>query len=898
MSKNIREIRVKNSRDVIRARMLGIPGYSLGGWIKNNKQGIFGGIQAALGVGAMFIPGLQSVGSSMIGSGVGNIAQEVSGDIAARNMPTQSEIAAQHAREQLDNSIKQDALKTSPTINGFMYGGLYADGGFLYGAQEPNAELQGGETFQEPDGGIYNIPDNYPSHEQGGVKMALDSGTRMLGALKSPFGKSYQEEGEKLSNAQNKLLKIISGRSTPLAKKSALKGLEQVSKDYDLLMNLQELQKSITGVDNDGVSPDDVEFKNGGIYIKPSKRGTFTAAAKRHGMSVQAFARKVLANKSNYSSAMVKKANFARNASKWKHEYGGIIGYEDGGNVTNNPVKKGPNSNNPNYVPPPTDTDFVTDIYGSKILFRGDKIREKYPEIYNTILNSDDPNEYNKAVEFLTKTEGYSERSPFKLVAKETERRLSGNFNPDEESTNYTSKYKKGSEYARFYNDWYNDRHNKYKDEALKARNLFLTSEYDPGYGLTSEEYAITRMPDVISAGGVYKNYASFDQDMANINARRTLEERKVNIDRQNARNQMGAVGKTIESIKHTKDVVNDKLSGYEYGGIVKYWKGGEDENYPMYPYIFKNYNDYYPSYSNKFTEEPEKVQAATPKQNPTTATTTDKKPTPKGKTTTPSAIVFPELKPKTITAIPMPVRYPKHVPTDIKLQRSGYEEDEQGVDFGDIASNIGIYAPIAYNIGRGLFSKPDRINENRYNNAYEGRILGQLQDMRYNIEPQLEQNRLAQAAYNTNVRNVSPGAGQYLANLGAGYASRMRADAAAYAAKQNVENSYRQASAQIMNNLGQQRSQNLRYVDSYNKQAEANKRNQLATGLGQLQQALQTSKYSKNLQQNDILGLMMLGDMFRNYDISDEGYELLNKMLGKKNLKIKKGMFKVREGG
>lgn len=59
--------------------------------------------------------------------------------------------------------------------------------------------------------------------------------------------------------------------------------------------------------------------ENGGIHIAPSKRGTFTAAATKHGMSVQGFASKVLANKENYSSAMVKKANFAKNASKWNH---------------------------------------------------------------------------------------------------------------------------------------------------------------------------------------------------------------------------------------------------------------------------------------------------------------------------------------------------------------------------------------------------------------------------------------------------------------------------------------------------------------------------------------------------------------------------------------------------
>ena len=60
------------------------------------------------------------------------------------------------------------------------------------------------------------------------------------------------------------------------------------------------------------------ERVNGGIHIDPSKRGTFTAAATKHGMSVQGFASKVLANKEDYSPAMVKKANFARNASKWK----------------------------------------------------------------------------------------------------------------------------------------------------------------------------------------------------------------------------------------------------------------------------------------------------------------------------------------------------------------------------------------------------------------------------------------------------------------------------------------------------------------------------------------------------------------------------------------------------
>ena len=53
------------------------------------------------------------------------------------------------------------------------------------------------------------------------------------------------------------------------------------------------------------------------IKIAPSKKGTFTAAAKKSGMTVQQKAASVLKNP-NASPAMKKKANFARNASKWK----------------------------------------------------------------------------------------------------------------------------------------------------------------------------------------------------------------------------------------------------------------------------------------------------------------------------------------------------------------------------------------------------------------------------------------------------------------------------------------------------------------------------------------------------------------------------------------------------
>ena len=55
------------------------------------------------------------------------------------------------------------------------------------------------------------------------------------------------------------------------------------------------------------------------IKIKPSREGVFTAKARRAGMGVQAYARKVLAAPDGrYSPATRKQANFAKNAKRWK----------------------------------------------------------------------------------------------------------------------------------------------------------------------------------------------------------------------------------------------------------------------------------------------------------------------------------------------------------------------------------------------------------------------------------------------------------------------------------------------------------------------------------------------------------------------------------------------------
>ena len=85
----------------------------------------------------------------------------------------------------------------------------------------------------------------------------------------------------------------------------------------------------------------------GGIHIKKSHRGLFTKEAKEHGMGVQEFASHVLANKDKYSPEVVKRANFARNATKFalggdmqtngSDFSNGLMHIDAGGSHENNP---------------------------------------------------------------------------------------------------------------------------------------------------------------------------------------------------------------------------------------------------------------------------------------------------------------------------------------------------------------------------------------------------------------------------------------------------------------------------------------------------------------------------------------------------------------------------------
>lgn len=137
------------------------------------------------------------------------------------------------------------------------------------------------------------------------IGAAISLGTSIVGGLMSSAAKRRQQE--ELQRQQEAVYRAKEGSNM------ASSYNQQHANDYDLSLENERLYTSSL-------------FKGGGsIHIKDSKKGTFTAAAKKRGQSVQGFASKVLANKDNYSPAMVKKAVFAHNAPKWKHRLGGIV---------------------------------------------------------------------------------------------------------------------------------------------------------------------------------------------------------------------------------------------------------------------------------------------------------------------------------------------------------------------------------------------------------------------------------------------------------------------------------------------------------------------------------------------------------------------------------------------
>lgn len=195
--------------------------------------------------------------------------------------------------------------------------------------------------------------------------------------------------------------------------------------------------------------------------------------------------------------------------------------------------------------------------------------------------------------------------------------------------------------------------------------------------------------------------------------------------------------------------------------------------------------------------------------------------------------------------------------------------DTNRGFNLSNTLSTIGSLAPVALNIYRGL-GETEELDPSNYYNPYESNVRSLMKNRRYNVEPELEANRLAQATYYRNLRESAPSQSQFLGGLQAGAISKSRADAQTIARQQNINNQYLAEQAQLDAQLGAQRAQTRLGIDQFNLQSDAARRNILGSGLTQLGQFAQNKQLMNNQILRDAQRLGLLEDLVGNYEFVD----------------------------
>ena len=315
----------------------------------NNSYNSLGTITGAAGAGA-------TIGTSIlpgVGTAIGALGGAVVGGVTSlfgRNkMKTLSRQAdkktagnfANQAKLLESNSILNAQLNpmnsaamggSFPKLSSFNTGGTHGQnkyGGIPFGKSGDSInDAEEGETMLSTDS-VSRIYSNR-------IKLK-PSIVNLVGLDKNMIGKTPAEASKIINNKF--IVDKVSGKEALLPMDKIRRNA--LSTKLDDIFMAQELSKPDKGASthmamggtmvrntqnrwmvlNNIVSP----FEYGGIHIKDSKKGTFTAAATKHNLGVQEFANRVLANKENYSPSMVKKAVFAHNASKFHHLDGGEL---------------------------------------------------------------------------------------------------------------------------------------------------------------------------------------------------------------------------------------------------------------------------------------------------------------------------------------------------------------------------------------------------------------------------------------------------------------------------------------------------------------------------------------------------------------------------------------------
>lgn len=199
------------------------------------------------------------------------------------------------------------------------------------------------------------------------------------------------------------------------------------------------------------------------------------------------------------------------------------------------------------------------------------------------------------------------------------------------------------------------------------------------------------------------------------------------------------------------------------------------------------------------------------------------------------------------------------------------------GFNLNNISNTISGLSPVISNLfGR----QPEQ--EQQIINPYTGAINAAMAKRRMDIEPIRQANSRTRAIGNYNAANMNT-------NTGANMALRTQSAVDEYAnnanlesTRQNANNAYLGEYANVLNNLGQQYTQNAVYTSDINAKNRAAARNYTQQGLSQLGQWSQIQQQMANQKNKDDMMYPLLSD-FLSQGFTKEQIASLNKRFGKR---------------
>ena len=220
--------------------------------------------------------------------------------------------------------------------------------------------------------------------------------------------------------------------------------------------------------------------------------------------------------------------------------------------------------------------------------------------------------------------------------------------------------------------------------------------------------------------------------------------------------------------------------------------------------------------------------------------------------------------------------------PNPKKLAKSSLPtENPVNGNGGNTWEAVAALAPALWNIGEGLFGKPESIKPT-YN--YAGlKAAAKMKDRGYDIDPMLQAN---ETAYYTALRNMQQGStGQQLAIINALLTGKSKSDATAYATKQNYEMDQFNKGNQLLTQTGAQNARLSYMTEDWNARARGAKKNMFSTGISQASQVGQLAQLDNNQRNADKTRLGIYEKIFPFYSTDQYGNLSLNQEWLKNNM-------------